>query len=1097
MINLTPIAKPIQERMFEKMSVLGRKEKYIGKESETGKLRLQDMATRTTFIRMTSGQENPVVMMGGELKPDGMMRTGYKDIYESVKNKMKRPMPGIKSIDVQFKGGVRALRTANISWTCWSFADLDRLMSHFLAHGKTVGLEWGWVYNKKQFEQLQTLIASDGTIDKAAFADYRNKIFNSKGDFDFMVGVIKNFEFTSRDDGGFDCKTDIVSTGVSILDSNYNQQQNRKQQLNVTDSDTLEDKETKLRNVLNDSAGDILNVDSALTFASYIQAIPHFLRAQIENQRDSDESPPVEFDMILTSKWLTPGGGLTPNANNLLRRVAPELYSPELASKEVRVEKYIAFFGEIDPETVNTEAYSALQNSANEPLPGPYTDVSKGGTVEVSDWVDNYTLWAPVEVDNAGQDRDGSSKGAITTKQGYEQIAETQPGMTFKIIETDITEINVPNSAEKFYVKPHCWIVDAKEFNTTGMVLPTDVWVRWGWFEDNVLSKFTTLIADSTENKIKSQFRSIEPVLEETGRPSGYYESTHIRNHKFLQTTDTNKYILPGQFNVLARGTKGFMDLSDPIKTNLNVARSLGGDTDLFGMPVDEIPILKGLFTRDITKDFEGDTKRMKTLASITNNLNFFPPFSSVWKPEKEGYLRNMLVNIKAIQEAFSFSTSLNIKTALETLFNTLNSDIGLWDLQVTSDEIETDRIKIIDNQITDYDFEKNPEPSTMKSEYKNGKVDIIDRKPGVFYFPVWQNNSLVKRQNLTAKIPSSMQLAAMYGANIDQLKNLAGSDETLNVEGKAAGAVGFNSNNKDKYTKHLDFIWKSYPKFGNAIGNESERLTFDGGEDFFKLEGVRPKHDPDSTISSHMRSGKLILSDIAFQNIESVISDKNVIPGAELDADSDKTNFPGLKIPKGTPMFLPEYLTDDQLEQLLRDNVSPEVLTALFGGKFDTTGKMKPFFIDSVRYLTAVHGANSNDSQPVIIPLDLQLTIDGIGGIFPGNSFHSEYVPVNYKNKTIFQCFDVNHTVDSSGWTVSLTGKMRATLKGLYGNIADKDDVLFDLIKLYTTQDETLNDDMQNLNNKIPESGLTSDPLKATATGTTTTTSTGHTVSD
>ena len=31
MINLTPIAKPIQERMFEKMKVLGREKKYIGK----------------------------------------------------------------------------------------------------------------------------------------------------------------------------------------------------------------------------------------------------------------------------------------------------------------------------------------------------------------------------------------------------------------------------------------------------------------------------------------------------------------------------------------------------------------------------------------------------------------------------------------------------------------------------------------------------------------------------------------------------------------------------------------------------------------------------------------------------------------------------------------------------------------------------------------------------------------------------------------------------------------------------------------------------------------------------------------------------------
>ena len=81
MINLTPISKPIQERMFEKMSVLGRKEKYIGQPSTADKLLLQNMTTRTTFIRMVSGLESPVVMMGGELSEDKEMMAGFDNIY--------------------------------------------------------------------------------------------------------------------------------------------------------------------------------------------------------------------------------------------------------------------------------------------------------------------------------------------------------------------------------------------------------------------------------------------------------------------------------------------------------------------------------------------------------------------------------------------------------------------------------------------------------------------------------------------------------------------------------------------------------------------------------------------------------------------------------------------------------------------------------------------------------------------------------------------------------------------------------------------------------------------------------------------------------
>ena len=210
MINLTPIAKPIQERMFEKMRVLGREKKYIGKPSKADELQLQDITTRTTFIRMVSGLEYPVIMMGGELIEElgaDLVTTtftspvGYNGIYGPRfyvddtklfnkdyvptllgKNKFKRPMPGIKSIDVQFKGGVRALRQATISWTCWTFEDLDRLMPHFLAHGKTVALEWGWVYNKKQFEGLQTLITSNGRIDDDGFGDYRKAINDSNGE---------------------------------------------------------------------------------------------------------------------------------------------------------------------------------------------------------------------------------------------------------------------------------------------------------------------------------------------------------------------------------------------------------------------------------------------------------------------------------------------------------------------------------------------------------------------------------------------------------------------------------------------------------------------------------------------------------------------------------------------------------------------------------------------------------------------------------------------------------------------------------------------------------------------------------------------------
>jgi len=212
MINLEPIAKSVQKRLFEKMRALGRETSYS--DSPTGVLTQQEMMSRTTFIRMSSNQENPVILMGGEILPNtpttdsegnvtiinnGKLAGGYDDLYSSrgyMDNPNKRPLPGIKSIDVSFKGGARAQREATINWTCWSFEDINRLTPHFLAHGKTVLLEWGWVYNKKSLIDLPTFFELDGKTKRSAYKDYTPEILKGKGDFDMMVGVVKNFQYT-------------------------------------------------------------------------------------------------------------------------------------------------------------------------------------------------------------------------------------------------------------------------------------------------------------------------------------------------------------------------------------------------------------------------------------------------------------------------------------------------------------------------------------------------------------------------------------------------------------------------------------------------------------------------------------------------------------------------------------------------------------------------------------------------------------------------------------------------------------------------------------------------------------------------------------
>jgi hypothetical protein len=50
------------------------------------------------------------------------------------------------------------------------------------------------------------------------FKELNIKTTNSSGNYDFMFGYVMNYSWKLRDDGGYDCSTEIISTG-EILES--------------------------------------------------------------------------------------------------------------------------------------------------------------------------------------------------------------------------------------------------------------------------------------------------------------------------------------------------------------------------------------------------------------------------------------------------------------------------------------------------------------------------------------------------------------------------------------------------------------------------------------------------------------------------------------------------------------------------------------------------------------------------------------------------------------------------------------------------------------------------------------------------------------
>ena len=95
MIDLTPIDKRIQKKLFQKMKLLGRDGNSPNETVKVGGLTHSQLVNRTPFIRMTSGLDTPVILMGGELTSDstdsegnmtllgniGRLAAGYDEIY--------------------------------------------------------------------------------------------------------------------------------------------------------------------------------------------------------------------------------------------------------------------------------------------------------------------------------------------------------------------------------------------------------------------------------------------------------------------------------------------------------------------------------------------------------------------------------------------------------------------------------------------------------------------------------------------------------------------------------------------------------------------------------------------------------------------------------------------------------------------------------------------------------------------------------------------------------------------------------------------------------------------------------------------------------
>ena len=222
------ISKNIQEKMKAK-------EKALARKSNSGGLSMKDMATRTAFVRMASNKSdvtlNKLIEGGLRSNIENKKQFGFSEAYNFTgfdnTGKEIKPLPGIKSIECSYKGGFKAIRECTVNWVVPHIDMLNELTPYFFTVGKTVVVDWGWVYGNQNIDKqlVDTFIYFETDeslrrkvlIDQNIFNNPQDLILKKNGDYDAIGGQVTNFEYNLREDGGFDCITKIISMGSSLF----------------------------------------------------------------------------------------------------------------------------------------------------------------------------------------------------------------------------------------------------------------------------------------------------------------------------------------------------------------------------------------------------------------------------------------------------------------------------------------------------------------------------------------------------------------------------------------------------------------------------------------------------------------------------------------------------------------------------------------------------------------------------------------------------------------------------------------------------------------------------------------------------------------
>lgn len=658
-----------------------------------------------------------------------------------------------------------------------------------------------------------------------------------------------------------------------------------------------------------------------------------------------------------------------------------------------------------------------------------------GTTIQNTDTDETVTRFTPIKNVDAKERAENITTNFKQVIESLTEYALKFSGGLFQSDEYDLEQTSFKKGA-----------LNISSTKVDGVKPFSGTFVSWGWFEDHILNSFFKIDVTPVGKKDKipfQEFRSVhttpyEPDLSPTnitglsselnqdlinsralfsgftdettgeslkvfpdGRRFNKLISNQCNNVKGLYSLGLDTIILPGQhldvrdevFEQLKEGVQNsnkndtnYKKWNDNIINKsysgpLSLIQKYTSDLVNYWMQSDDqraADTSNSEQLKNIKEQLDNDDKVMKSFELIDK---FFKPFG---KPEQlQGNIRNFVFNTEYLKSHFEGINS--VEEGISSLWSDVSAKYGgFFKFGYHQDENNNGRIAVVDFNYQN-DLEKRVELISDREtlnfqKYIEGRASIHGEK--MWQFGLFSKDSIVKDFSLSLQLTKEAATLAMYGTGVNGRFINQSSLPDLGIERFAALS---NSEIYKKLHPSGSTTLAQEKGKGNQVVINDFSSPVDGEDDTMGLS--IETYDKNSTLIE-----ELVPSDVDFKEIEAV-----------------KTS----------------------VEKIKKRNKAKGVYGDLnfniaYGDDGSMGEDMKRKMLSTINY-SDVEGIPSNyQLNKTIIPIELTMTIDGVGGLRPGNLFRVDYLPKIYRDYTYFQIFTIGHTINTSGWSTSIGAKMK-----------------------------------------------------------------------